>query len=57
MALYMKNFLLKFVIFFKKYGLDAVLALLIFNFPMYGMLFIKAEGFQTFALWWTAIWW
>ena len=52
-----KNFFAKFIEFFKKYGFDAVLAILIFNFPMYGVAFIKAEGFQTFAIWWTAIWW
>jgi hypothetical protein len=52
-----KNFFAKFIDFFKKYGFDAVLAILIFNFPMYAVAFIKAEGFQTFALWWTAIWW
>lgn len=47
----------KFINFFKKYGIDAVLALLIFNFPMYAVLFIEAEGFRTFATWWTALWW
>lgn len=49
--------LIKFKNFIKKYGFDAVLAILIFNFPMYGMVFIKADGFRTFALWWTALWW
>ena len=52
-----KNFFNKVVAFFKKYGIDAVLAILIFNFPMYAVAFIKAEGFQTFAIWWTALWW
>jgi hypothetical protein len=52
-----KNFFGKFVAFFKKYGIDAVIALIIFNFPMYAILFIKAEGFRTFATWWTALWW
>jgi hypothetical protein len=47
----------KFISFFKKYGIDAVLAILIFNFPMYGVFFIKSEGFRTFATWWTALWW
>lgn len=51
------NILIKFKSFIKKYGVDAILAILIFNFPMYGVAFIKAEGFQTFAIWWTAIWW
>lgn len=53
----MKKFLAKILAFFKKYGIDAALALLIFNFPMYAVTFIKAEGFQTFALWWIALWW
>lgn len=43
--------------FFKKYGLDAVLALLIFNFPMYAIFFIKAEGFQIFAAAYIAFFW
>lgn len=47
----------KFLDFFKKYGIDAVIALLIFNFPMYAIAFIDDPGFQAFALWWTAIWW
>ena len=47
----------KFIAFFKKYGIDAVLALLIFNFPMYAIAFIKDEGFRTFATWWMALWW
>jgi len=47
----------KFIAFFKKYGIDAVLALLIFNFPMYAIVFIKDEGFRTFATWWMALWW
>lgn len=53
----LKLLLAKFGGFFKKYGIDAVLALLIFNFPMYAVSFIDAEGFQQFALWWMAIWW
>jgi hypothetical protein len=52
-----KNFFAKFIEFFKKYGIDAVLALLVFNFPMYAIAFIKDPGFQAFAIWWTAIWW
>ena len=52
-----KNFLAKFIDFFKKYGFDAVLALIIFNFPMYGAIFIRDPGFLAFATWWTAIWW
>ena len=47
----------KFIAFFKKYGIDAVLALLIFNFPMYGILFIKNEGFVVFAKAYTAFFW
>jgi hypothetical protein len=47
----------KFIAFFKKYGIDAILALLIFNFPMYAVTFIKDPGFQVFALWWMALWW
>ena len=43
--------------FLKKYGIDALLALLIFNFPMYAVAFIKDPGFQQFALGWTAFWW
>jgi virulence-associated protein VapD len=43
--------------FLKKYGIDALLALLIFNFPMYAVAFIPDPGFQTFALGWTAFWW
>jgi hypothetical protein len=53
----LKKFLGKFTGFFKKYGIDAIIALLIFNFPMYAVSFIEAEGFRQFALWWTAIWW
>ena len=52
-----KKFLHKLGAFFKKYGIDAFIAILIFNFPMYAVSFIKAEGFRQFALWWTAIWW
>ena len=43
--------------FLKKYGVDAALALLIFNFPMYAVAFIDDPGFQAFALGWTAFWW
>ncbi len=43
--------------FFGKYGLDAVLALLIFNFPMYAVIWIKGDEFRIFAAWWTALWW
>ena len=43
--------------FLKKYGIDAALALLIFNFPMYAVAFIPDPGFQSFALGWTAFWW
>ena len=43
--------------FLKKYGIDAALALLIFNFPMYAVAFIDDPGFQSFALGWTAFWW
>jgi hypothetical protein len=53
----LKKFFGKFTAFFKKYGIDAFIATLIFNFPMYAVSFIKAEGFRQFALWWTAIWW
>ena len=52
-----KNFFNKLGAFFKKYGIDAILAILIFNFPMYAVAFIDNEGFRTFATWWTAIWW
>lgn len=53
----MKNFSKKILAFFKKYGIDAVLALLIFNFPMYAIFFIKAEGFQIFASAYIAFFW
>lgn len=53
----MKGFLKKILDFFKKYGIDAVLALLIFNFPMYGVFFIKNEGFTVFATAYTAFFW
>lgn len=43
--------------FFKKYGFDAVLALIVFNFPMYAVFFIKSPEFRIFAAWWTGIWW
>lgn len=35
--------------FFKKYGVDAILALFIFNFPMYAVLFIRDPNFINFA--------
>lgn len=53
----MKRFLSKILGFFKKYGIDAVLALAIFNFPMYGILFIQNEGFRVFAAAYTAFFW
>lgn len=53
----MKKFLAKIIGFFKKYGIDAVLALLIFNFPMYGIFFITHAGFRTFAAAYTAFFW
>ena len=43
--------------FLKKYGIDAALALLICNFPMYAVAFISDPGVQSFALGWTAFWW
>jgi len=52
----MKKVLLKFWQFLKKYGVDAVIALLIFNFPTYSLLFIQTESFRNFALAWTAFW-
>ena len=52
-----KDWSRKVIAFFKKYGIDAFLAILIFNFPMYAVTFIDNEGFRTFATWWTAIWW
>ena len=53
----MKKWGLKILAFLRKYGIDAVLALIIFNFPMYGALFIKDPGFLAFAAWWTMLWW
>ena len=53
----LKNFFGKLKAFFKKYGVDAALALIIFNFPMYALLFIDDPGFVTFATWWIALWW
>jgi len=47
----------KFIAFLKKYGIDAILSILIFNFPMYAIAFINDQGFQVFALWWMALWW
>jgi hypothetical protein len=47
----LKNFFGKLKAFFKKYGVDAALALIIFNFPMYALLFIDDPGFVTFATW------
>jgi hypothetical protein len=52
-----KGWIRKIIAFFKKYGIDAIIAILIFNFPMYAITFIDNEGFRTFATWWTAIWW
>ena len=52
-----KGFLKKIIAFFKKYGIDAVLALAIFNFPMYGVLFITNANFRTFAAAYTAFFW
>jgi hypothetical protein len=52
-----KDWFGKFSSFFKKYGFDAVVAILIFNFPMIAVSFIEDENFRNFALWWTAIWW
>lgn len=52
-----KNFFSKFGAFLKKYGIDAILAIVIFNFPMYAVAFIPDPGFQAFALWWIALWW
>jgi hypothetical protein len=53
----LKDLYHKIITFFKKYGIDAFLAILIFNFPMYAVTFIDGEGFRTFATWWTALWW
>lgn len=53
----MKKWGQKILAFLRKYGIDAVLALLIFNFPMYGAIFIKDPGFLAFAAWWTMLWW
>lgn len=53
----MKGFFKKILNFFKKYGIDAVLALLIFNFPMYGVFFIDSPAFVTFATAYTAFFW
>ena len=47
----------KFIAFLKKYGIDAFIAILIFNFPMIALTFVHDETFRTFATWWTAIWW
>ena len=52
-----KSFWKKIIDFFKKYGIDAFLSILIFNFPMYAVAFIDNESFVKFATWWTAIWW
>ncbi len=54
---YIKGFLAKLGSFFKKYGVDAVLSLVIFNFPMYAIAFIPDPGFQAFGIWWMALWW
>ena len=53
----MKKLLAKIIGFFKKYGIDAVLALLVFNFPMYGIFFITSVNFRTFAAAYTAFFW
>jgi branched-subunit amino acid ABC-type transport system permease component len=53
----MKKLLKKILEFFKKYGIDAVLALAIFNFPMYGIFFITNANFRTFAAAYTAFFW
>lgn len=53
----LKDWFRKFIDFFKKYGIDAILSILIFNFPMIAITFIEDEGFRRFATWWTAIWW
>lgn len=53
----LKNIGNKFIAFFKKYGIDAVLALLVFNFPMYAVFIIKDEGFQVFAAAYIAFFW
>ena len=55
--LIIKKWLNKVYDFFKKYGVDAVIAIILFNFPMYGMIFIKDPGFIQFGTWWTALWW
>ena len=53
----MKNFFKKILDFFRKYGIDAVIALAIFNFPIYARAFITGPDFINFSNWWTAIWW
>jgi hypothetical protein len=53
----LKKWLSGFSWFIKKYGFDAVIAILIFNFPMYAMLFIKDESFLVFATAYTAFFW
>ena len=45
------------IFFVKQYGLDALLSILIFHFPIYGMIFIRDPEFLTFGVWWTALWW
>ena len=45
------------IFFVKQYGLDAVLSILIFHFPIYGMIFIRDPEFIIFGTWWTALWW
>jgi hypothetical protein len=57
MKVKIKNFFNKLLTFFKKYGIDAFLAIIIFNFPMIALTFIENEGFRRFATWWTALWW
>lgn len=53
----MKNLMSKIFQFFKKYGIDAVIALLIFNFPMYAVFFIENENFRIFATAYIAFFW
>ena len=53
----LKNIGNKFIGFFKKYGIDAVLALIVFNFPMFAVAFIKDPVLVAFATWWIALWW
>lgn len=45
------------VLFIKKYGIDGILSILIFHFPIYGMIFINTPEFIAFGAWWTTLWW